>query len=262
MKKVIYIILLHLLCICSNIFSQKQNFSRKTMSELINPCPDKTAIGRYGNVLVDLYSISSYKEMIDRDAITSIFEISKKRNSSKHLFFVNYAIFQFSSGNLLLPQSEQISLNGVNNLRNTVEYSKCNFVSSLIKHPATDDILTLILWKCNNQYPIAEIKNATYEQVRAALEFTSDTEIDALSEVAAPDVNSIRTKLDNYLKNTTVTVTSYTYRPLVGMLTATDPRGVTTYYDYDDFNRLKRTYIIENGVQKTVQSYDYHYQGQ
>ena len=55
-------------------------------------------------------------------------------------------------------------------------------------------------------------------------------------------------------------VTTYTYRPLVGMTSATAPNGVTTYYEYDAFNRLKRTYIKENNVEKTVQSYDYHYQ--
>jgi YD repeat-containing protein len=43
------------------------------------------------------------------------------------------------------------------------------------------------------------------------------------------------------------------------MTSQTDPRGVTTYYEYDTFNRLKRTYIKENGVEKTIQTYDYHY---
>ncbi len=54
-------------------------------------------------------------------------------------------------------------------------------------------------------------------------------------------------------------ITTYTYKPLVGITSGTDPRGVTTYYDYDDFGRLKETYIIENGVKKILQAYDYHY---
>jgi YD repeat-containing protein len=52
---------------------------------------------------------------------------------------------------------------------------------------------------------------------------------------------------------------TYTYKPLVGMLSSTNPRGVTTYYEYDTFNRLKQTYIIENGEKKILQKYDYHY---
>jgi YD repeat-containing protein len=34
-------------------------------------------------------------------------------------------------------------------------------------------------------------------------------------------------------------VSTYTYRPMVGMSTETDPNGKTQYYLYDGFNRLK-----------------------
>ncbi|MBV5342330.1 hypothetical protein JZU68_01495 [bacterium] len=73
-------------------------------------------------------------------------------------------------------------------------------------------------------------------------------------------LNSLFGGLRNGLPN--ALITTYTYKPMVGMTSATDPRGVTTYYEYDDFNRLKQTYIIENGEKKILQKYDYHYTNQ
>jgi len=50
-------------------------------------------------------------------------------------------------------------------------------------------------------------------------------------------------------------VTTYTYKPLVGILTMTDPRGAVTKYDYDAFGRLIRVTQAE----KAIGWYDYHY---
>jgi YD repeat-containing protein len=46
------------------------------------------------------------------------------------------------------------------------------------------------------------------------------------------------------------------------MLEAINPLGITTYYDYDAFGRLKEAYIIEDNIKKVVQKYDYHYRDQ
>jgi YD repeat-containing protein len=53
-------------------------------------------------------------------------------------------------------------------------------------------------------------------------------------------------------------MTTYTYDPLVGMTSATDPNGTTTYYEYDGFGRLQAVKDQEGNVLKT---YQYHFQG-
>jgi hypothetical protein len=111
----------------------------------------------------------------------------------------------------------------------------------------------LYFWGYRGLYPIAEVLNTTYEIASNALNGITPTE---LSDADSPDmtsVNGLRISLSNAMVNT------YTYKPLVGMSSMTDPRGITTYYEYDDFNRLKQTYIIENGYKKILQKYDYHY---
>ena len=50
-------------------------------------------------------------------------------------------------------------------------------------------------------------------------------------------------------------ITTYTYKPLVGIATMTDPRKVKTEYDYDTFGRLKK--VTQAG--KEIEWYDYRY---
>lgn len=115
------------------------------------------------------------------------------------------------------------------------------------------------LWSYSGQYAIAEIKNATYQDVETAL---GKALIDRVSTVIIPSDADIEA-INDLRKNTGILkdaqITTYTYQPLVGMLTATDPSGTSTYYEYDTFGRLKRTKDADG---KTIQEYDYHYQNQ
>ncbi len=118
---------------------------------------------------------------------------------------------------------------------------------------------TVYLWSYNYQYPIAEIKGAAYTEVKTALGYTNDSQVEALATQLNPDVNTLSTKLRAYFKDKPILISTYTYKPLVGMLTATDPSGKTIKYEYDDFNRLK---CIRDLSGKIIESYNYHYQNQ
>lgn len=51
-------------------------------------------------------------------------------------------------------------------------------------------------------------------------------------------------------------MTTYTYKPLVGMTSETDPSGRTIFYEYDDFGRLK---CVKDEDGNIVKEHSYHY---
>ena len=120
----------------------------------------------------------------------------------------------------------------------------------------SDDMSVTYLWGYNRQYPIAEIKNATYEQVRDAL--GGQAAVDQLASSATltsaqtSQVNGLRQALPRAM------VTAYTYEPLVGMSSQTGPDGITVFYEYDGFQRLK---TVKDRQGNVLKRYQYHYTG-
>ncbi|MDH6310675.1 YD repeat-containing protein [Dysgonomonas sp. PFB1-18] len=97
--------------------------------------------------------------------------------------------------------------------------------------------------------------NADYVTIDAALASVGLTSVDALSANTNPD----KAKLDKLRTVSTLSgamITTYKYKPLVGMLEATSPSGVTTHYEYDTFGRLIRTKDTDGN---TLQEYNYNY---
>lgn len=113
------------------------------------------------------------------------------------------------------------------------------------------------IWSYGGMYPVAEIKNATYQQVENALGGLAGTLPQGwLSDQIWSTLNNkLRSAID--LKN--AFVTTYRYKPLVGVIEIMDPRGKSIYYNYDTYGRLKETYMMENGNKKLLQENEYKY---
>lgn len=117
---------------------------------------------------------------------------------------------------------------------------------------AVDGMETVYIWSYYGQYPIAKIEGLTYAEVKTAV---GSSVISALLRKAEPsdgDFNSIR----NAVRQIGGHVTTYTYKPLVGVTSETQPNGNTLYYGYDSFGRLE---TIRDNDGNIVKSYEYNY---
>ena len=109
------------------------------------------------------------------------------------------------------------------------------------------------LYGYNNQHIIARIENATYEEVAAELGGERVVEQIAAASYVLSRIDLLRISLP------AARVTTYTYKPLVGISSITDPTGLTTCYEYDDLGRLTMTYIRNGTRQETIEKQEYHY---
>ena len=129
-------------------------------------------------------------------------------------------------------------------------------VGNLSEISYNGEVLASYLWGYKGLYPIVEVKNLPYDELANGARslgfepeaFTSST------GTAEPQfsnfIRDLRDKFSGY------EVTSMTYHWLIGVSTATDSRGVTTHFTYDDFGRLSDVKDY-NGY--FIRKYDYHY---
>jgi YD repeat-containing protein len=134
-------------------------------------------------------------------------------------------------------------------IRLNLLYDPENF--QIIESDKENDIKTSYIWGFNNQYPVAKIENASLQEIQIAL----GGSIPDLGDggLSTSQIYSLRSGLPNSL------ISIYTYKPLVGMISQTDPNGITTHYEYDSFGRLK---AIKDNNGNILKQYNYHYYNQ
>lgn len=103
------------------------------------------------------------------------------------------------------------------------------------------------LWGYNYMYVVAEIRNATVEQVERYI-----GSIESFSSADTPDLQKLAL-LRKYLGG--ALITTYTHTP-IGITSITDSQGKTVYFQYDRFGRLAFERDYQGKIRKT---YDYQY---
>uniref|UniRef100_UPI00292CB3B8 hypothetical protein n=1 Tax=Pedobacter nutrimenti TaxID=1241337 RepID=UPI00292CB3B8 len=193
-----------------------------------------------------------YQGMITRNIISPVVEQTIVKNGKTSLERRNF-IQPFS--NIYVPGSVDV-LNTVSNTDETrIRYEAYDNKGNPLSLAQEKGAKINYVWSYNGQYPIAEIKNADYSSVVSAL--GGEAAVATFSAKPSPittEVNSFLANLRTSLPN--AQVTTFMYEPLVGLVSQTDAKGQTTYYEYDEFLRLKNVKdqngnIIKNNI--------YHY---
>ncbi len=163
-------------------------------------------------------------------------------------------------GENLLPSS--LYTYGSNSYRLKSNFSQYDEYGNLLEVIDRDGIPTSYLWSYNSVYPVARITNIDQQSIPPSIKvalknhlFTNSTSFNSIRS----DVSYLKGLLGNYISDNGYQLSLYTYKPLLGMTSQTDPNGKTTYYEYDDFGRLK---IIKDNNENILRSNSYHYKNQ
>lgn len=135
---------------------------------------------------------------------------------------------------------------------------KYNSYGNLVEISYNGNVLASYLWGYRGLFPIVEVKDLPYDSLVATLKsigrhpdhFISSTATTAsyLNEF----FNDLRTALPQ------CDITTMTYHWVLGISTATDSRGITTHFTYDNWGRLTG---IKDYNQYFINRYDYNFKG-
>ncbi|MCX2679370.1 hypothetical protein OOZ15_05390 [Galbibacter sp. EGI 63066] len=204
------------------------------------------------------YSTAPYTAMVSRNILSPVIE-KKNYNiengeSNEVLLELSKTIYKDWGSNRILPE-KVLTSKGSGPIEPRIEYKRYDSYGNPEEMQQANGSSVVYLWGYNGQYPIAKIANVTsYGSIPSSLITAAKNASNTGSESSLTSaLEDIRDAMPN------AQVTTYTYDPLVGVSTITDSKGYTTYYEYDDFNRLE---FVKNDAGELLSENKYHYKDQ
>ena len=170
-----------------------------------------------------------------------------------------------STSNFLLPKYVYINKGTApidNSIDKKITYDKYDDKGNIVQYTLESGTPVSIIWGYSKTQPIAKVENATYDQISnyvANLQSLSDSDSDNCMSASCTE-ELLRIELKRFQDAfPNAFISTYTYNPLVGVTSLTDPKGITSYYEYDSFGRLK---FVKDKNLNVLQKYCYNYKGQ
>ena len=183
--------------------------------------------------------------------------------TTKHGFVVNGYKLEYDNAYRIKKKYElrqtPLSLSTIDNIEwdliETYDYDTIiNKVREIYNHKTKT--VTTYLWSYWGEYPIAEITNATFNDVQDKAKTLNINQLQYSYNPEISEINHLRELLPD------AQIRTMTYLPFIGMSSFTDPKGYTLYYEYDDFKRLTTIYELINGKKNIIKHFDYQLRNQ
>ncbi len=202
---------------------------------------------------------AAYVSMTDSNRVTSPVEIVTSVNGS---VVTGEKLTYALTGSLLVP-SQLYRLNtatGLSLSQYTNAFGQEYSFNHYTAHGNPQEVwhnneVTTYLYSYRGLYPVAEIQNATYQQVKNIL---GESTINTFYTLLPTDsqIATFLTPLLNAASQNRFLVTSYTHKPLFGVTSITQPSGTKSFFEYDSYGRL---FKLKDTDSNLLQQYNYHY---
>ncbi|MBR4192484.1 MAG: hypothetical protein IKQ86_07480 [Prevotella sp.] len=214
----------------------------------------------------DMANSQPYNKMLAKNIISPVVMV-ESTGSTYLCQKIDYGAFTNKNGEeFYKPSSISKKYTSSGQYENVMKYNydkNCNVTQITEK-----GITSVYIWSYNGQYPIACISNCTYEQLTSII---SRDELDEICNAKEP-TSSHWTKIKEIgnliMHGKTASITTYTYKPLIGVTSIADANGltangVTKKYEYDGAGRLIGEYLVmPNGSSYLIKKYKYNYANQ
>lgn len=224
---------------------ESTNSKGQSIKAVTKYAPDKGSISNLSTTAIlaldSMISINKVGPVIESESYSNGIMINRTR--------MDYRVWNPSS-KIIEPEFVSIQ-NKSNPMEKLTQFYNYDDKANILEQGKVNDIREVYLWGYNKRYPVAKVIGVDYATAMSYV--NQDTLLNpATDQQLRNELNKIRVGLKGK-----ALVTTYTYSPLVGVTSETDPTGAITYYEYDGLGRLK---IIRDRDGKILKQFDYQYQ--
>jgi|GEM_PF-703790 len=157
---------------------------------------------------------------------------------------------------LIAPEIVKTS-NGSGLPEDRLKYNAYDSNGNLLEVQQENGLKVSYIWGYKRTQPVAKLENIAYLDIPVnliiAIQNATDSTVPNQALVISA-LTALRDSNDPHMQK--AFITTITFKPLVGMVSQTDAKGMTTYYEYDDFQRLLN---IKDHNGDIVKNYKYNY---